>query len=117
MNITPQEMSRLIAEAASDKKARDIVIMDMRALTPPTDYFIVCSAASTTQVKAIADSIEDKLVKEHQLTFLHKEGYREGGWVLLDYGDCVAHIFIEEDRQFYNLERLWGDAPLTCYEG
>lgn len=117
MKITPQEMSRLIAEAASDKKARDIVIMDMSQLTPTTDYFIVCSAASNTQVKAIADSIEDKLMEEKQIAFMHKEGYREGGWVLLDYGDCVAHIFIEEDRQFYNLERLWGDAPLEHYEG
>jgi ribosome-associated protein len=117
MKATPEELSRIIAEAADDKKARDIVIMDMRALTPTTDYFIVCSAGSAVQVKAIADNIEDKLLSEQDTEFLHKEGYREGRWVLLDYGDCVAHIFVEEERQFYNLERLWGDAPLEHYEG
>ncbi len=117
MKLQPEELSEQIAKAADEKKARDVVIMDMRALTPATDYFIVCSAGSTTQVKAIADNIEDKLMEDASLPFLHKEGYREARWVLLDYGDCVAHIFIEEDRQFYNLERLWGDAPMTHYEG
>lgn len=111
-----EEFSKAIAEAASNKKARDIVIMDMREVTTTTDYFIVCSANSTTQVKAIADNIEDELA-EKSIFFTHKEGYREGNWVLLDYGDCVAHIFIEEERQFFNLERLWGDAPLVHYEG
>ena len=112
---TTEEMSRAIAEAASNKKARDIVILDMTKLTMATDYFIICSATSTTQVKGIADNIEDELA-EKGVFFTHKEGYREGNWILLDYGDCVAHIFIDEDRQFYNLERLWADAPTTHYE-
>ncbi len=110
-----EKLSEMIAKAASEKKARDIVVMDMRNISLVTDYFIVCSANSSTQVKAIADHIEDELAKEN-LFFAHKEGYREGRWVLLDYTDCVVHIFIEEDRQFYNLERLWGDAPSTQYE-
>ena len=83
-------MAKFIAEAASDKKARDIVLMNMIDLTPTTDYFVVCSAGSTTQVRAIADNIEEKLQEEAGIDFLHKEGYREGEWVLLDYGDCVA---------------------------
>ena len=75
----------------------------------------MCSANSSTQVKAIADNIEDELGREN-IFFTHKEGYREGRWILLDYNDCVVHIFVEEERQFYNIERLWGDAPTTRYE-
>ncbi|WP_110953342.1 ribosome silencing factor [Anaerosinus massiliensis] len=112
---TTEELSKAIATAASNKKARDILILDMRDLTVTTDYFMICSANSTTQVKAIADNIEDELA-EKGVFFTHKEGYREGNWILLDYGDCVAHIFIEEERQFYNLERLWGDAPAVQFE-
>lgn len=115
MYNSAKEMSRAIAAAASNKKARDIVILDMQALTAATDYFIICSATSKLQVKAIADNIEKELA-DQGVMFMHKEGYRTGGWILLDYGDCVAHIFTEEDRQYYNLERLWGDAPLECYE-
>ncbi len=112
---TPEEMSRLIAKAASDKKARDIVIMKMTTLTTETDYFVICSANTATQVRAIADNIEEELAKEGK-AFLHKEGYREGEWILLDYGECVAHVFMTESREFYALERLWGDAELTVYE-
>lgn len=79
-----------------------------------TDYFMICSAPSTTQVRAIADGIEDKLAEKGRLPD-HKEGYGEGSWVLLDYGDCVAHIFQEEQRNFYNLEQLWADAPSESY--
>ena len=113
---TSLELAKLIADAASDKKARDIVLMNMEGLTPATDYFMVCSAGSTTQVRAIADSIEDKLQEEEGIEFLHKEGYREGEWVLMDYGDCVAHIFLQDSREYYSLETLWGDAELTAYE-
>ena len=73
------------------------------------------NAGSATQARAIADNIEEELA-EAGVSFLHKEGYREGEWVLLDYGDCVAHIFQQESREFYALERLWGDAELTPYE-
>jgi ribosome-associated protein len=112
---TSEELSLAIAKAASNKKARDIVRMDMQKLTPTTDYLVICSAGSATQARAIADNIEEELA-EAGVSFLHKEGYREGEWVLLDYGDCVAHIFQQESREFYALERLWGDAELTPYE-
>ena len=112
---TPKELSQAIAKAASDKKARDIVLMKMAELTTATDYFVICSANTATQVRAIADNIEDELEKQGK-SFLHKEGYREGEWVLLDYGECVAHVFMTESREFYALERLWGDAELTVYE-
>lgn len=116
MSNTPEEISQAIARAASDKKAEDIVILRMAELTTAADYFIVCSANTATQVRAIADNIEDALLEKHEKSYLHKEGYREGEWVLLDYGDCVAHVFMTESRAFYALERLWSDAPITHYE-
>jgi len=116
MTDNDSKLAELIAEAASDKKARDIIIVDLVGISPVTDNFVICSANSTTQVKAIADHIEEKLA-EQGIHLLHREGYREARWVLLDYGNCVAHVFVEEDRQFYNLERLWGDAKQVSYQG
>ena len=113
--MTIEEMSQAICKAASDKKARDIVIMDMKGISSSRDYFVVCSANTATQVRAIADNIEEELAKEG-VAFNHKEGYREGEWVLLDFGDVIAHVFMQEAREYYALERLWGDAELTTYE-
>lgn len=113
--MTIEEMSQAICKAASDKKARDIVIMDMKGISSSTDYFVVCSANTATQARAIADNIEEELAKEG-VAFNHKEGYREGEWVLLDFGDVIAHVFMQEAREYYALERLWGDAELTTYE-
>lgn len=108
-------LPQLIAGAASDKKAGDIVILDMQGISMVTDHFVICSGNSTTQTQAIADNIEKKL-EERGEKLLHKEGYREGRWILLDYGNSVAHVFVDEDRRFYNLERLWGDAKSERYE-
>lgn len=116
MTDNDSKLVELMAKAASDKKAHDIIIMDLVGISPVTDYFVICSANSTTQVKAIADNIEEQLA-EKGIHLLHKEGYREARWVLMDYGNSVAHIFVEEDRQFYNLERLWGDAKQVSYQG
>ncbi|VBB06800.1 ribosomal silencing factor during starvation [Lucifera butyrica] len=115
MTDITNQLPEMIAAAADDKKARDIVILDMQGISSVTDFFVICSANSTTQVAAIADNIEEKL-SEKGINPLHKEGYREAHWILLDYGTCVVHIFIEEDRNFYNLERLWGDAQSRSYE-
>lgn len=112
---TELNVKKLIADAASDKKAQDIVFIDMRNVSLVADYFIICSGSSVPQVKAIADNIEEKLA-EAGVEMIHREGYREGRWVLLDYGTCVAHIFLTEEREFYHLERLWGDAPQEEYE-
>ena len=103
MDFTTKEIAHKIAAAACDKKAKDILLLNMENISPVTDYFIIL-------VKAIADNIEDKLA-EAGIFVTHKEGYAEGRWILLDYGNCVAHIFIEEEREFYNLEQLWADAP------
>jgi len=99
-----------IAKAASGKKALDIVTINLKKVPSVADYFVISSGTSTTQVKAIADNITKKL-KEKREKLWHIEGERESLWILLDYGDVVAHIFYNETRRFYNLERLWGDLP------
>lgn len=108
-------MSLAICKAASDKKAHDIVTMDMAGVMPSADYFVICSAPTATQVRAIADNIEEQLALQG-VAYSHREGYREGEWILMDYGDVVAHIFRQEMREYYALEQLWGDAKLTTYE-
>ena len=112
--MTTKELAMKIATFASDKKANDILLLNMEGLSPVTDYFVICSASNNMLVKAIADNIEDKLAEE-EIFFLHKEGYSDARWILMDYGDVVAHIFLEEDRDFYNLEQLWADAPSEAF--
>jgi ribosome-associated protein len=111
-----KKLALSIASAADDKKAADILLLNMEKVSPITDYFVICSARNTTQVQAIADNIEDKLAEENVLP-MHREGTSEGKWVLLDYGDCIAHVFLEQERNFYNLEQLWADAPSESYAG
>lgn len=110
MGFTTKEIAHKIAAAACDKKAQDILLLNMEGISPVTDYFIIASASNNILVKAIADNIEDKLAEEG-IFVTHKEGYAEGRWILMDYDNCVAHIFLEEERKFYNLEQLWADAP------
>ena len=105
------DLALKICKAASDKKASEIITMDMFS----TDYFVVCSAQTATQVRAIADNIEEELDKAG-IHYSHREGYHEGEWILLDYGDVVAHIFKEENRQYYALEQLWSEAKIKIYE-
>jgi len=110
-NLT-KSLAEKIVVAAEDKKARNVRVLDVEGISMVTDSFVICSANSNTQVKAIADNIETELAKEN-IKMLHKEGYREGRWILMDYGTCIVHIFVEEEREFYNLERLWGtDEPV-----
>ena len=94
-----KDIAQKIAAAANDKKAKDILLLNMEGLS---------------LVKAIADNIEDKLA-EAGVHPTHKEGYADARWVLLDYGDVVAHVFLEEERDFYNLEQLWADAPSESF--
>jgi ribosome-associated protein len=108
--VDTHELALRAAEAADAKKAIDIKILDLRGLTSITDYFIVCSGTSTTHVGAITDGVERTLKADGQHPS-HIEGAGESTWVLLDYGDVVVHVFEEQTRAFYALERLWGDAP------
>ena len=96
--------------AAEDRKAVELRVLHLEKVSDFTDYFLICSGTSERQVQAIADAIQEKM-REERVRPLHVEGYNRGQWVLLDYGDFVAHIFQEEPRRFYSLERLWGDAP------
>jgi ribosome-associated protein len=106
---------RRAARAAQDKKAVDLVVLDVRALSSVTDYFLVCSGRSTTHVQTIIDAIRDEL-KAAGSRPLQGEGVAESGWVLLDYGDVLVHVFLDETRTYYALERLWGDAPALALE-
>ena len=105
--------SKLFAEKIADlifnKKGYDVRIIDLRSLTTFSDFFVICSADSDTQVKAIADEI-DKSLRDEGIKCWHKEGYMALSWVLLDYVDVVVHVFKKEAREFYNIEKLWGDA-------
>lgn len=107
---------RQAARAAQDKKAVDLVVLDVRALSSVADYFLVCTGRSATHVATIAEAIRDAL-KALDVRPLHAEGVSESGWILLDYGEVLVHVFLEETRDYYALERLWGDAPAVSLEG
>src|SRR3990167_8707538 len=107
--MTPKVLAKLVANAAEDIQAIDLVVLDLTKLTSFTDYFVICSGRSDRQGQAIADSIFKKL-KGKKRDALGVEGLNGGGWVLLDFGDVVTHIFYEETRGFYNLDHLWMDA-------
>jgi ribosome-associated protein len=106
------ELAMKIAGIMLAKKGSGIVVMDLRKLTTMTDYFVICSASSDIQVKAIADHIKEETSKMHEKAW-HNEGYSNLSWVLLDYVNVVAHVFLEDTRRFYNLEGLWADAVFT----
>ena len=100
---------QIVAQAMYDKKARDIVALDIAEITSLGDYFIICSCSSDAQLRACTDEIEEKL-SEIGIEPAHKEGYNGGTWILMDYGDIIVHIMLEETREFYSLEKLWNDA-------
>ncbi len=105
------KLTKRVAELIFEKKGSDVKLLELTPVTTITDYFIVCSADSDTQVQAIADHVERGL-RDDGVKLYHKEGYRSLNWVLLDYIDFVVHIFKTETRSYYNLEKLWGDAPV-----
>jgi ribosome-associated protein len=108
-------LANRISELIFNKKGYDVKILDLKEVASFTDYFIICSADSDTQVKAIADEV-DKSLRDQGMKSWHKEGYRALNWVLLDYVDVVVHIFKKDVREYYNLEKLWGDAPVVEVE-
>ncbi len=107
--MTAREKMELITNVLDRKKAEDIRILSVSDLTILADYFIICSAPSTTQVKALGDTVEEEMDKVGQ-TLLKKEGKQGLNWILMDYGDVIVHIFYQETRDFYGLEKLWADA-------
>ena len=115
MKLTAREIALTAGKIALSKKAGEVKILDLRELTSVTDYFVLCSGELGVHVKAISDAIVEGLRKK-KLRVWHVEGYDARRWVLLDYVDIVVHVFDREARQFYGLERLWGDAPVELLD-
>ena len=109
--ITPEQMSAEIAELASDRKAIDIVALDLRGMIGYADYFVICTGRTDRQTRAIHDAIHQGMKSDHGLLPSRVEGVSEARWILLDYLDVVVHIFTPETREYYRLEQLWGEAP------
>ena len=110
-----QAIATAAAEAARDKQAADVVVLDVAALLTITDYFVICSVASGPQLKAVIEAVEERIRTELDRRPARREGDAEGGWLLLDYIDVVVHVFGEEEREYYDLERLWSDAPRPAW--
>jgi ribosome-associated protein len=110
MALTLAEKTQLCALAADSRKAEDIVVLDVEQLSSVADYFLICSGTSDRQVRAIADAIAEELA-QHGEKPLAMEGYQKGTWVLIDCADLIVHVFDDDTRRFYGLERLWHRAP------
>jgi ribosome-associated protein len=113
---TAESVARLAAHAVLEKSGFDVAVLDLQGLSGVADFFLICSARSTTHADTVAEAVRVTL-RTHGVRPRHTEGSAESGWMLLDYGDVVVHVFLEATRDFYALERLWGDAPLLSVEG
>jgi len=107
--LTPKEIATSVVTTLDDKKAKHIKMLRTTNITVLADYFVICTAGSTTQLKTLSDEVERNLKDQGEMP-LRREGHRSGGWVLIDFGCVVVHLFLQEEREFYTLERLWGDA-------
>jgi ribosome-associated protein len=115
IQLTDAQLKELVVRAATlaeEKKAIDIKILDLREMTSITDYFIICTGEVNDHVKAIVKSVEKGLIKEYAHKAFHIEGYNTQNWVIIDYFDFIVHVFNPETREYYNLEKLWADAPV-----
>ena len=108
--LTPEEVAKLAVKALDEKKAGNIRLLRTRDVTVLADYFVIATASSTTQLKMLADTVSEALEAAGEQT-LRSEGVRECGWMLVDFGCVIVHLFLRETREFYSLERLWSDAP------
>jgi ribosome-associated protein len=114
--ITAEKLAKTCAELASNKKAEEIVVLDLRSISTFTDFFVICSATSEPQLKAIANEIETRLKKDHAIRSVAIDGFPASQWIVLDYLQVVVHVFHRDKRAFYSLEDLWGDAPRLDWE-
>ena len=112
--LDPGQLARAAADIAYDKKASDVLLLDIAELTTIADYFVICNGNNTRQIQAISDAIEDEL-KKQGARMLHREGIAETGWLILDFGDVIVHIFGPKEREYYRLERLWSEAKTVVY--
>jgi ribosome-associated protein len=109
--LTPSEIARKLVDIASDVQAEDIVLLDISKISVFADYFIILSAESDRQIRAIHEEMETRLKKDDGVRLKHYEGTSESGWLLLDFGSVIVHIFSPEQREFYGLEQVWARAP------
>ena len=110
-DMAPEDLAQEIADIASDRKAEHIRVLDVSDVVSYTDHLVICSGRSERQTKAIHDAVYQKLKDDHGLLPRRVEGDREARWILLDYLDCILHVFTPEARQFYRLDQLWGEVP------
>ncbi len=110
IGLESQALARRIVDIASDKQAADIVLLDLRDVSLIADYFVICTGTSERQIKALTDDIVETLAREEKVKPLQVEGLPDSGWVLLDYGGVVVHIFAPESRSYYRLEKIWSQA-------
>jgi len=109
--LNSKDKAFLFVHAAIEKKAKNVVILDMRQILDFADYFVICNGATSVQLEAVSKKIMEDLSKAKEYIW-HKEGLYDSGWILMDYGDVVGHIFLPDKRKFYDLESLWADAPI-----
>lgn len=108
-------IAEMVVEAALDEKAFDLTVLDVGDITVIADYFVIASGRSVVQIRSIADNVEKKL-EEAGIVKIRREGYQQGKWVVLDFGSVIFHVFRQEEREYYNLETLWGDAKKIEYK-
>lgn len=111
-----KSLVELVIEGMKEKKAIDITVMDVSDLTTLTDYFVICSGTSDTQIKAIADSVEEEVLKNTREKPWKKEGIQARNWIILDFINIVVHVMSKDKREFYSIERVWNDARITYIE-
>ena len=113
--MTSKEMAKVAYNALNEKKAIDITIIDISNISVVADYFIIAGGNNENQVKAMADEVDEKFAK-HDINSNHVEGYQNANWILMDYGDIVVHVFNQDDRLFYDLEKIWRDGKVVNVE-
>jgi ribosome-associated protein len=108
------QQARAALDIAADKKAFDILLLDIREVTTIADYFVICSGNNPRQIRAIAEAIDEELGKQGA-QLLNREGIADSGWILLDFGDIIVHVFSPKEREYYQIERLWSEAKTVVY--
>ncbi|GAC1389093.1 MAG: ribosome silencing factor [Ktedonobacteraceae bacterium] len=114
IQLEPAQLAKAAVDIASDKKASDVLLLDIREISTIADYFVICTGNNARQIQAIADALNDDL-KKQGARLLYREGNSDTGWVLLDYGDIIVHVFAPKEREYYRLERLWSEAKTVVY--